>query len=239
LPALAVNWTAVADVGYLARHAAVRTHLEKRGLAALPARQLLQVLGALLQHGAVQTAVLRSDALQGGLHLLGALSPRFAGVARTPAPRTDAGLGGHARQSLRDLLRACAGPERQDLLKTALREQIGKALGLPAANVDPDQPLTSLGLESLLAIELGTRLKKELGVEIPIMKLLRGVTLNNLVHDLLQIDDAEEVTGTNGDQAAPVRARRPALPDAWQLSPAVGRDAATDTRQEDARPGPG
>jgi acyl transferase domain-containing protein/NADPH:quinone reductase-like Zn-dependent oxidoreductase/acyl carrier protein len=181
-PALSVSWTAVADVGYVARHAEVREHLNRLGFSGLPSRELLKILGVLLQEGAVQTAVMRLDNLQFGTQLLGALSPRFSQLARTLTSSAASPSGRSA--SLLELLRTAHGPERTELLRTCLCEQIGKALGIAPGSIDVDQPLTSLGLESLMALELGTRLKKELGIEIPTMKLLRGVTLNSLLHDL-------------------------------------------------------
>jgi hypothetical protein len=61
LPALTVDWTAVADVGHLAQHEAVAKHLARMGLEPQPSRDLIRVLGELLEAGAVQTAVMRVD----------------------------------------------------------------------------------------------------------------------------------------------------------------------------------
>jgi hypothetical protein len=44
--------------------------------------------------------------------------------------------------------------------------------------------LTSIGLDSLLAIDVGARLKRELDLDISILKLLRGVTLDHLLADI-------------------------------------------------------
>src|SRR5262249_6321754 len=143
-PALSVNWTAVADVGYVARHAEVRDHLDRLGFAGVQSRDLLKLLGMLLQERAVQTAVMRLDNIDGGVQLLGALSPRFSELARSATSPTASPSGRSA--SVRELLRSADGAARLELLRTCLREQVGKALGTPPSSIDADVPLTSLGL---------------------------------------------------------------------------------------------
>ena len=51
-------------------------------------------------------------------------------------------------------------------------------LGASAARLDVDKPLTALGLDSLMAVELQIRIRGDLGVEIPVMNLLQrqGIT---------------------------------------------------------------
>ena len=135
--------------------------------------------------GAVQTGVVHLDWSLRGPHTLTAISPRFSRMiprqdAATAPSNTTAG----PRQAPSELLRSAAGSSRRELLRTHLGEQVGKALGMAPTALDPDVPLISLGLESLLAIDLGNRVKKELGLEVTILRLLAGVTINNLLDDL-------------------------------------------------------
>ncbi len=179
LPALSVNWSAVADVGVVARNSAIRAHIERLGFIPLSSALMLRALGVLLRRGAIQTTVMRLDGARAGLHAVAAIAPRFyAIVGASPTPDTAAGL------PLGERLRAADGPARQEMLTIALGEQIGRALGLSPGRIDTDAPLTSLGLDSLLAVDLAARLRREIGVEISVLKLLRGVTLNNLANDI-------------------------------------------------------
>src|SRR5439155_23261705 len=89
-PALSVNWTAVADVGYLARNPHIREHLAHLGLEALPAEELLKTLGQLLHWGAAQTAVMRFDGAQWARQFAAGASPRFSQIV----PQGEAGRAG-------------------------------------------------------------------------------------------------------------------------------------------------
>jgi aryl carrier-like protein len=179
-----VNWTAVADVGYLASRPEVRRSFEQRGFVPLPSQVLLDALAILLRRRAVQTAVLKFDWSQPYVNALSALSPTYSGLL----PEKDHGkneadtvTGGG--QSLRDRLRTLEASARRALLIASLREQIAQVLGLSPVSLDPDLPLTRMGLESLMAVELSARVRTELGVEVTMLKLLGGATLNNLIDD--------------------------------------------------------
>jgi thioester reductase-like protein len=221
LPALSVNWTAVADVGYVASHPQVRAHLELLGLAALPSRQLLDVLGGLIRCGAVQTAVMSLDGPRWAAHDPAAASPRFSLV-----------VGGADRgsqdDSPRKRLLAANEPDRQQLVEACLREHAGKVLGTSGARLDLHQPLMLMGLDSLMGVELGTRLKKELGAEVAPMRLMRGATLADLAQDVLdqlkprRNGTAESPPGKNGKPAGV-----PAID--WAVETAL---------EEDIRPAP-
>jgi amino acid adenylation domain-containing protein len=78
-----------------------------------------------------------------------------------PLPRSGGGLG---RGSVEDLIRAIAA----------------QALGIPVELVDPDRPLTELGLDSLSAVELKGGIEAALGVSVPLADLLEGASLRSL-----------------------------------------------------------
>ena len=59
-------------------------------------------------------------------------------------------------------------PSRPADLERYLRELIAQALRLPAAKVLPAASLAQLGLDSIVAVEIGERIKRELGVEVSV-----------------------------------------------------------------------
>src|SRR5262249_61336377 len=61
LPALAVNWGAVSDAGYVAEREDVRQRVEATGMNGVTARQAVQALRALLGGSPAQVAVLPMD----------------------------------------------------------------------------------------------------------------------------------------------------------------------------------
>src|SRR5262249_7237480 len=65
-------------------------------------------------------------------------------------------------------------------LEGQLREQIARVLRLPADAVDVDQPLSGLGIDSLMAVELKNRIEADLGVTVPMVTFLEGPSVRDL-----------------------------------------------------------
>jgi thioester reductase-like protein len=222
LPALAVNWTAVADAGHLARHAEIATQLTRIGLGPLPSRDLLRALGKLLEVGAVQAAVMLADWKRVAEHHPGGLAPRLRDLAGSASSSEGAGGRGGTR---RQALLAAEPAERLRSLEEWLREQLGKVLGAAPSRIEADQPLTSLGLDSLTAVELRVRLRNDLDMDFPVLKLLGGLTVGGLAADLAQClgPDAPLL---EGDRASPERNGKA---DTGRGTPAPVTDWAAET----------
>ncbi len=61
-----------------------------------------------------------------------------------------------------------------------LLEQAAAVLKTEASRLDAAESLTSLGVDSLMAMELQKRLELQVGVDVPVSQLLQGVTLREL-----------------------------------------------------------
>ena len=85
---------------------------------------------------------------------------------------------------LRRLQLAISPEEQQQLLEEYLTEQIAQVLGLPASQLDVEQPLNTLGLDSLMLIQLVNRIKKDFALELSIEALFEDMTLIDLVQQL-------------------------------------------------------
>jgi thioester reductase-like protein len=185
LPALSVNWTAVADVGYLARNPHIREHLAHLGLEALPAEELLKTLGQLLHWGAAQTAVMRFDGTRWAQQFAAGTSPRFSPVV----PQGDLGRAGTDGASSESTLftgrsEEAGASERQALIAARVREHVCKVLGIAAGKLDADRPLIELGLDSLMAVELSTRIKKDFSLDLALMKFMQGLSATGLIAEI-------------------------------------------------------
>ena len=69
--------------------------------------------------------------------------------------------------------------------------------------VDRDLPITSLGLDSLLAVELSIRLARDLQVEVSSVRLLSGPTINLLAQQLAPLVGASNTTADAEHAARP------------------------------------
>ena len=89
-------------------------------------------------------------------------------------------------RSLRERLRDAAPVDRGDLVRNFLAGEIARCLQIPAADLNPDQAMSGLGLDSLMAIDLVNRLEVELGVRMPPVDLLDRMTLTRLSSIVLE-----------------------------------------------------
>jgi acyl transferase domain-containing protein/thioesterase domain-containing protein len=75
--------------------------------------------------------------------------------------------------------------ERPNLLQTYIQAQAGQVLGLEPYDVDVQQPLSQLGLDSLMSTELRTRLQKALDINVPVASFFQNPTVAQLTTQLL------------------------------------------------------
>ena len=88
--------------------------------------------------------------------------------------------------------------ERQQLLESRLREQVAKVLGFSTAKLDRLESLTNLGLDSLMAINLRNRINNEMGVNLPVIKIIEGASISQLAELMLsQLALAEIITSAS------------------------------------------
>jgi len=162
-PALSVNWGPFAEVGLVAR-AERGQQLALRGVRSLTPAQGLGMLRRLLGGGAAQVGVVPINARQWRES-----NPRAAGLAYFAqledgaAPPTGEQSGGQ----LGTALMAAGGRERLTLLEAHVCEQVGQVMRLPAERVNAATPFQTMGMDSLMALELRNRLEMSLGLTLP------------------------------------------------------------------------
>jgi acyl transferase domain-containing protein/NADPH:quinone reductase-like Zn-dependent oxidoreductase/acyl carrier protein len=177
LPALAVAWGPIADAGYLSRETRTRDMLGKRmGARMLSAAEALDMMGAVIAAGApdpvISLAPMRWRMLAPDLALLA--QPLFA--------RIDMG-GGGVGEGVAGLLEMIEGlPEEEAIRKVteALAAETARILRQPLSDIDPYQPLTELGFDSLMAMDLKLAAEEAMGVTIPLLSIGDGMTLVQL-----------------------------------------------------------
>jgi acyl transferase domain-containing protein/acyl-CoA synthetase (AMP-forming)/AMP-acid ligase II/acyl carrier protein len=202
-PALSIDWGPWAGLGFSAR-AQHHGRLTQHGVAAMPAAECLSALTSLLSQPVTQVAVLDVDLAR--LHsamrtpLLADLQPELFDERRPGS-------------SLYDALRAAAPEKRQRLLEPYLRELVAAKLGLAPANLDIEAPLNGLGVDSLITLELRIQIERDLGVVVPVARVLDGpsvASLSGWLADQLSVIPTGTPARSGGAPAPPTTARRKA-----------------------------
>jgi acyl carrier protein len=146
------------------------------GIKNIPPRQALEVMERLLRQDATQVVAVPVDWRQyREFFPAGTESPLLSQLAREEAGiplRTDQQR--EKKFLTREALIAAQPQERHRLLQSYLSEQVARVLGLSASRLDVHQPLSNLGLDSLMAVELKNRIALDLGVNVPMVKFLQG-----------------------------------------------------------------
>jgi acyl carrier protein len=165
LPAISINWGPWAEVGQAAAQANRGERLSYRGVGSIPPQQGIAALTWLLGQPATQAAVMAFDPRQwcqfyphaAAISLLAQL----AAPQQVEAPSAP-------DETFRQTLLA-ESPRRQlALLEDHIREQVARVLRLAPDRVDPQMPLTALGFDSLMALELRNRLEISLGLKLSV-----------------------------------------------------------------------
>ncbi|MEW6405184.1 MAG: beta-ketoacyl synthase N-terminal-like domain-containing protein, partial [Chloroflexota bacterium] len=93
--------------------------------------------------------------------------------------------------------------KRQSLLSDFIRKRTARILGMDSERLDLNQPLDTLGLDSLMAMELKNSLESRLGVQLPVSSLLQGPTISGLTTQLLEnLDQKADATAIPSVSAA-------------------------------------
>ncbi|MTI08095.1 SDR family NAD(P)-dependent oxidoreductase [Roseibium denhamense] len=182
-PALSVAWGAISDAGYLARNEDVNEMLSRKlGRHALTAKEALDGLMALMampQTGGTANASVgyaRIDwhAARKDLALVGTPLVSLLGLSDDPDAGSDGAI---------DLAAMLDGMDAVTAAQTVaklLATEIGKILRISSEEIDPHKPLSEIGMDSLMALELRMSAERQLGIDIPLMSLANGATLIDL-----------------------------------------------------------
>jgi myxalamid-type polyketide synthase MxaE and MxaD len=185
--ALSINWGAWSGLGFADTLGGKRlaARLALLGIESIEPGQALEVLGRLIRQGATQVVAVPVDWQRyKQFYPAGTESSLLCEVARQEADNS-AQL--HHRDEKRSMLLTAEPSERRELLQAYLTELVARVLGLSASRVDIQQPLSNLGLDSLMAVELKNRIAFDLGVNVPMVTLLSGPTVEEAARQLLHL----------------------------------------------------
>jgi NADPH:quinone reductase-like Zn-dependent oxidoreductase len=165
-PAVSVNWGPWSQTGAAVRHGVIERGAA-RGLFAISPDEGFAALDVILASGATQVGVANIDwtAFLGDQQP----TPRFFDLLHTHAVEERDKVRDDGAAEVGWLERVGGLPaarQRTEVLRF-VRTEVGRLLGLGAGDVETDRPLSEMGLDSLLAVEIRNVLGKVFGLSLP------------------------------------------------------------------------
>ncbi|MEH1980838.1 MAG: acyl carrier protein [Nostoc sp.] len=74
--------------------------------------------------------------------------------------------------------------ESQALLTTYIQEQVAQAIGISASQLDIQQPLNYMGIDSLIAMKLRNRFRTDLEIDVSAIKFMEDASIASLAIEL-------------------------------------------------------
>ena len=173
LPALAVAWGPIGDVGYLARQDAARDALMRRlATAPMAAREALASLPLLLGSGepVVAFAPVRWNAAHQFLPILKNATFKDVVTGGVEIGAVD----------IRDRIHALPPEEAKSFIVGLLIEEAARVMSFAPDRIDPQRPLSEFGMDSLMAVELRLALETRMGIDVPLVSLSDNTSLSTI-----------------------------------------------------------
>jgi acyl carrier protein len=174
LPALAIAWGPIEDAGYLATRPAVLDSLARRlGARPITAAQALAGVPAMIASGSPVVAFADTNWAEARRFLPILATPLFAESRAKVSPSP-------VDESLAEQLASLDPEAALALLKTVVAEEAAAILRLPGEGIDPLRPLSEIGMDSLMAVELRLALENRLRVDLPLVSLTEGTSVASI-----------------------------------------------------------
>jgi phthiocerol/phenolphthiocerol synthesis type-I polyketide synthase C len=203
LPALAVGWGPIADVGVVARTEKLQSNLQKLSARGMTAREALDLMARALGESRtmVDDAVITIAPQEGTLRadLLPVLkSPTYAAFVsrqRSEAATVD-----------KIDLRALVKTEDRDAVRQRVGDvvvaQLARVLHFREEDISRVRPLADMGLDSLMGLELAMNLEECFGVHFTLAGSAGTLTVTSLADEIIAQACADEQPETQPAAAA-------------------------------------
>ena len=194
LPALTMNWGVLGGEGYVARNERVAEFLSRQGTTELSPGEVMSLMESSLVAGNAQVMAIRVDWAKWRqfFHSMQE-NPLLERILASVEGTQTSGVTGDWRIKIE----SAAPDEKEAVICQAVREVVGSVLRVKPDSLRDDQPLTDLGLDSLMGVEIENSLEAAIGVALPPTSLMRARSIGQI---------ATLIAGHMGGKSAPATA---------------------------------
>jgi acyl carrier protein/short-subunit dehydrogenase len=178
LPALTMNWGVLGGEGYVARNERVAEFLARQGTTELSPGEVMSLMESSLTAGSTQVMAIRVDWAKWrqffrSMQENPLLERIFASVEGQES--------GGGKSDWRQKIESATPEELEGVISLAVRDAVGSVLRVKPETLREDQPLTDLGLDSLMGVEIENSIEAAIGVALPPTSLMRARTIGQIV----------------------------------------------------------
>jgi natural product biosynthesis luciferase-like monooxygenase protein len=184
--AISINWGPWSDVGLAATRTGRQAHeqLERLGVFPMTVSEALAEFDSLLADAHHQLGVIDLDVdrvSQGdAASLPGRLLADLVGAGGA--------IGGADAATTRALEQALSGlapVEQLEMLTQLIAEAVAQSLEIERPELETARPLTQLGMDSIIGVQIKNQLQKQSGITLPLVELLKGRSVDALAEHFL------------------------------------------------------
>ncbi|MEM1168616.1 MAG: type I polyketide synthase [Cyanobacteria bacterium P01_H01_bin.35] len=197
LPGLSINWGPWGKVGMAANlNGNGQNRLEAIGLRAIEPEHGMQALGELLLGKSSQVGVFPLNWPNYTKQLPNGFNKSFLENFTSSVGAIREQVATVKGESFLEKIKSTSVEEQNQLLLSFLENKIAHLLGIKDGQIDNEKPLTMMGLDSLMAVELRNLIQRELEVDIPVPTLIEGISITQIAELVTQSLLLEQVSST-------------------------------------------
>jgi acyl carrier protein len=154
----------------------------QRGIELITPASGTRILDRLINQKTPNVIAINADWMRARRAGLGGQLPPMFSELGTPESSPGAG---DCESSVVDLLSACPEADRLAAVADNVRQIAAAVFELAVTDIGPDDALDDIGLDSMMAMDFRLRLNAMFAIDLPLLELLRGVSVNSLAARIL------------------------------------------------------
>jgi acyl carrier protein len=199
-PALSINWGAWSEIGEAAARN-VGERLSSKGIEPIEPEQGWRALEMIFKHSSAQVGVIPIDWKKWKQLYLGATTPPLMSELMQEPASLFTNRAVSRNPQLKEEFSATAPDKRQAFLEAYLARETARVLRMDVSKLALQQPLSELGIDSIMTVELRDVIDVDWQVKVPLVEFFREPTIERLASIVLE-QLAPTSTTTPTDPAA-------------------------------------